>query len=114
MYGGRGVFGLCSNVAEWTSTWAPLVFDLDRPRDPAKAVPNDRVARGGALEVVEGDPSVTPQVRNPRQTVVLPRATVAGGLGFRCVRSAKPRLDPADFAKTVARSAPKIEDQAPD
>ncbi|MDC0935798.1 bifunctional serine/threonine-protein kinase/formylglycine-generating enzyme family protein [Pirellulales bacterium] len=80
------VFGLVSNVAEWTSSWWV-------PYPPAKRrvlIEDHRVVRGGNLATVEGDPAVTEESRGPRQRCSVVRHGAWPGLGFRCVRSAEP------------------------
>lgn len=88
------VFGLCSNVAEWTMSITPVLF----PDAPAADVLSDgRLVRGGNLQVVDGDPSINSDNRNPRSRVAVSRPAFKPGLGFRCVRSARPRTQPKDF-----------------
>ena len=87
------VYGLCSNVAEWTMTFGPL---------PRLAQPMP-VVRGGSREVIEGDPRVTIETRNPRQRELLKYELVEPGVGFRMVRSARPRIRPEDFETILDR-----------
>ena len=85
------VSGLCSNLAEWTSSKAisynPTLADSRLPDQP-----DVRVARGGNATTLHGDPSVTPATRNPRFRFFANRNIIYEGLGFRCVRSAVPRF----------------------
>ena len=86
------VYGLSSNVAEWTTSWVvkgpkhegSLIDEYTSPR-------HYRIARGGDLTVVHGDPTVTRKNRDSKIRSVLPRVETYRGLGFRCVRSKKPR-----------------------
>jgi formylglycine-generating enzyme required for sulfatase activity/tRNA A-37 threonylcarbamoyl transferase component Bud32 len=94
------VYGLCSSVAEWTSSW-PLPY-------PPNPVPVDfltaserRVVRGGTLATIRGGAKVTKEVRDPRQRVDILCHEKHPGLGFRCVRSARPLVDYADFHRPV-------------
>ena len=80
------VFGLASNVAEWTcSRLVPYP-----PAKPRVLIDDHRVVRGGNLATVEGDPSVTETTRDPRQRCSVVRHGAWPGLGFRGVRSAEP------------------------
>ena len=93
------VFGLISNVAEWTCTWHTLypqrrsVEKIRESRPPR----DHRVVRGGDAGVIEGDGAVTAERRDPRSRQAVQVFSVKAGLGFRCVRSAKPRWEPEDF-----------------
>jgi hypothetical protein len=95
------VNGLCSNVAEWTNSPAIAVIGSGAVRKalPLTSKPNGsyRIVRGGDPSVVEGRPGPPRSSYDPTYRFALPRATVKPGLGFRCVRSVKPRLDPSDF-----------------
>jgi formylglycine-generating enzyme required for sulfatase activity len=97
------IFGLCSNVAEWTVNWG-----VGPPTDQASAaVPSKspgpyRVVRGGSSRVIEGDAVVSNDARDPRQRASCLRFTNRPGLGVRCVRSTKPRLSAADFVQTLS------------
>jgi formylglycine-generating enzyme required for sulfatase activity len=85
------VFGLYSNVAEWTSSWwisTPRVY-VSGEKDMSKL----RVVRGGPASVVRGkpDPSefdvgIRAQLPFHRSSVWLP------GVGFRGARSFAPRF----------------------
>jgi formylglycine-generating enzyme required for sulfatase activity len=92
------VFGLVSNVAEWTSTWHTR-YPQDRTLGPRQTLTarDHRVARGGDAAVIEGDGAVTAERREPRKRQAVRICSVKPGLGFRCVRSAKPRWEAEDF-----------------
>jgi hypothetical protein len=85
------VFGLCSGKAEWTSSWAVTYSPDDMPMASMMA-DEYRIVRGGNLETINGDPALTAEARDPRQRQQLLRHVQAGGLGFRCVRSAMPQV----------------------
>ncbi|EAQ78811.1 bifunctional serine/threonine-protein kinase/formylglycine-generating enzyme family protein [Blastopirellula marina] len=102
------VYGLCSNMAEWTMTSASAFYpygDL-AAGELQKALPHDlfrhRIVRGGDRTVgKEGNATVNESVRNPRNRYPYPPYFVGRGVSFRCVRSAKPRLLPSDFVRTI-------------
>ncbi|NLX97258.1 MAG: protein kinase [Rhodopirellula sp.] len=92
------VFGLVSNVAEWTSTWFTLYPQYRAAGVREARSPCDyRVARGGNGAVIAGDGAVTIQQRDPRSRERVATYTIKPGLGFRCVRSVKARWEPEDF-----------------
>jgi serine/threonine-protein kinase len=94
----RLVFGLCSNVAEWTSSKPhPSSTDLAGVRLDSNLASDYRVVKGGDRRVVEGMPAVSTEHRNPRDSVGVSRYYVKPGLGFRCVRTAKPRIGPDEL-----------------
>jgi|GEM_PF-769419 len=92
--GQPSIFGLCSNVAEWTGAMR---------RDPHAGEGELRpIVCGGNGDVVNGSPAVTEEMRNPEECVYVPYAARdITGLGFRLVRSAKPRVTPVDFEHEV-------------
>jgi len=110
------VFGLCSNMAEWT-----MSYDINlNPVDDLhyKAVKNsgleqllendvlgNRVIRGGSIEVANGDPNVNRFLRDPRGRHSLPRFQISRGVSFRTARSAAPRLTAEDFSKVFRKEA---------
>lgn len=82
------VFGLFSNVAEWTSSW-PLPY----PGGPAFTPPDyrsARVVRGGPASVAEGVPAGPGLAFGPRWRTSYTRDQIRPGLGFRCACSARP------------------------
>jgi formylglycine-generating enzyme required for sulfatase activity len=97
------VFGLFSNVAEWTTSWpypypgskdAEVLAGRRFPEYGAR-VRSSRVVRGGPLSVVGGKPDAsdprTAMEWDPRWRLGMPKETKLPGLGFRCARSARPR-----------------------
>jgi formylglycine-generating enzyme required for sulfatase activity/tRNA A-37 threonylcarbamoyl transferase component Bud32 len=95
------VFGLFSNVAEWTmSRNVPYPAAQQMPEAMTKELvtrlANDRIVRGGPFWVINGD--ARPQGRS-RRTVWhacdregIDRDRAFPGLGFRCARSLRPRF----------------------
>jgi serine/threonine protein kinase len=89
------IFGLFSNVAEWTDSRplpypSPLLPDV--PRAIHKMFAQGRVIRGGPFSVAQGTPDEREWRRGPRWRYGDNPATSSRGLGFRCARSAKPRF----------------------
>jgi formylglycine-generating enzyme required for sulfatase activity len=83
------VFGLYSNVAEWTTTW-----HLHYPTTLPIAMPDDyrstRTVRGGPYSVVLGEPDAKECLWGPRYRHGVSIDRAWPGLGFRCARSAEP------------------------
>lgn len=91
--GSQPVFGLFSNVAEWTDSILLPYADLpDLPAAFKAARAHERVVRGGSLAVIEGQPTADEAAFNPRVRYGINRVKLHPGLGFRCARSAKPRF----------------------
>jgi len=93
------VFGLFSNVAEWTSS-PPTI--LPNATAPLAIVPGalrrlQRVVRGGPVSVIDGNPRAVQFQTGSRQRVVLLHNDLRPGLGFRCARSVSPHLAAKDF-----------------
>jgi hypothetical protein len=87
------VYGLCSNVAEWTTSWPARGAEYEGSTKDEYMSPNHhRIVRGGDLSVVDGGWSVTRSNRDPKQRNIVPRLHIHRGLGFRCVRSTTPRF----------------------
>lgn len=91
------VYGLCTNVAEWTLSWPnhPRGAEMVDHQWTSPAI--YRVVRGGSLQSVNGEADQG-LGRNPRLRTSLPRRSFEKpGLGFRCARSAQPRLRSDDW-----------------
>ena len=83
------VFGLYSNVAEWTLSAALLYPGNQRFGIVAEQLPSEhRIIRGGARSVVEADPAQSELTNGPRYRMGKDRRERGPGLGFRCARSA--------------------------
>jgi formylglycine-generating enzyme required for sulfatase activity len=95
------VFGLYSNVAEWTSSWASQY-----PNNAAIRLPeyfkDARVVRGGPRSVIEGAPQASDWATGPREREMQLRSMCGRGLGFRCARSVAPRTRVEDFSRVLA------------
>jgi formylglycine-generating enzyme required for sulfatase activity len=97
------VFGLFSNVAEWTCSW-PILYP-DQVAVGLRAVERDsgsRIVRGGRESIVDGEPTPDDWLQGPRSRHGPLRQTWKPGLGFRCARSAHPRLEATDFSRIQA------------
>jgi formylglycine-generating enzyme required for sulfatase activity len=94
----RPVFGLFSNAAEWTGSWAsPYPPRLDyQPKFPGRR-PGEYVVRGGSMSVIQRQSDGRDWTLGPRMRIALGDRDYYPGLGFRCARSAKPHLNPEDF-----------------
>jgi len=98
------VLGLYSNVAEWTSSWA-----TPYPRERQLGISNstawhERVVRGGPGAVIEGNKFAIQELSDPRARYVLRTPVAKPGLGIRCGRSVRPRLQPGDFGQETSTS----------
>lgn len=90
------VFGLCSGVAEWTSS-RPLRV-VDGEVQPIFAHEKDHfVVKGGSEKVVQGNLLVTEEDRDPRQILASNRTSKLAGVGCRFALSSQPRIEPEDF-----------------
>jgi formylglycine-generating enzyme required for sulfatase activity len=103
----RPVYGMFSNVAEWTGSTYTLY-----PATNAMGLPlpiggrNDKVVRGGPDSVMNRMPVQKEWKEGPCDRKSMVPAAVKPGLGFRCVRSAKPRLTAADFEAVLDPGQP--------
>lgn len=92
------IFGLYSNVAEWTAsryTLYPPVAGMGLSMSDDLRL--CRVVRGGPRNVRHGQLDAEETPNGPCSRVgILPREQQPG-LGFRCVRSSHPRLTSSDF-----------------
>jgi formylglycine-generating enzyme required for sulfatase activity len=99
------VFGLCSNVAEWTMSSTrklyPAANRVKLNQHIEGASSENRVFRGGDYDTLLGDPGVSAESRDPRQQFAAGRRTNQPGLGCRFVRSIRPRLSADDFGRPV-------------
>jgi len=93
------IWGLYSNVAEWTSSWPdPSAGDL-LPLVAGRSGGALRVVCGGSLAVIEGAANVSASDRAASLCTAVIRQSWKPGLGLRCARSARPRLKPEDFER---------------
>jgi len=91
--GQPSIFGMNSNVAEWTATWAsPYPGQRGFERDTLH-----RVVRGGPLAAARGQLDVHELSWTARERFFEICHFKQTGLGFRCARSAKPRVRPDEF-----------------
>jgi formylglycine-generating enzyme required for sulfatase activity len=95
------VEGLYSNVAEWTVSWAaPYPRERNLGLNPQAGL--KRIARGAPTAVIDGKPVGATTEYEPRERPAFEQARSLPGLGFRCARSAQPRLQSEDFSRIVA------------
>jgi hypothetical protein len=93
------IWGLCSNVAEWTTSWPSNLHGLNAAASIGQPV---RIVRGGSCQVVDGSLLVPVEGRGARLRTSVHWMTARAGLGFRCARSLQPRMNAQDFeARTV-------------
>ncbi len=86
------VFGLYSNVTEWTdSLLMSPVPGLPMPASMKAMFAQGRVVRGGPPEVMKGDTAKARPTFGPRWRQAMLTLTRERGIGFRCARSEKPR-----------------------
>jgi formylglycine-generating enzyme required for sulfatase activity len=92
------VFGLFSNVAEWTGSWYTVY-----PSQNLGLIGFQyrRVVRGGPVSVLQKQPDPSQWLRGPRSRLGLDAPLIYPGLGFRCARSTRPRLNPDDFVRVL-------------
>lgn len=95
--GSRPVFGLYSNVAEWTYSWGVPYPSLQRIPLWKKG---DWVIRGGPREVITGE-QMGAAADSARGRVIGKVKTNYPGVGFRGARSAQPRLEASDLERVV-------------
>ena len=88
------VSGLFSNVAEWTSSWATVPAGNPH-KNPEASV--QRIVRGAPENIITGEGFIADENFQPRMRMFHYFQDLKPGLGFRCVRSAKPRLNREDF-----------------
>jgi formylglycine-generating enzyme required for sulfatase activity len=93
--GSRPVYGLYSNVAEWTMSWYAARSKAEfRGVDYSR---KKRVVRGGPEYVAGGVSVPWSGIPGPRERIGLARPKRLPKLGFRFARSTKARTRPADF-----------------
>lgn len=98
----RPVFGLYSNVAEWTASWAsayPPILDYEPGLLPR--VEGNWIVRGAPFSVVAGTPDAAQWLQGPRLRIGQHEKAIHPGLGFRCARSVRPRLESTDLEHFV-------------
>jgi serine/threonine-protein kinase len=89
------VAGLCTNKAEWMMPqFLPSLAGVNS--GGFLSLRQTRIFRGGSAATIAGDPRNTPEDRDPRQRNEA-RPLEYPGLGFRCVRSAEPRVKYEEF-----------------
>ena len=94
----RPVFGLYSNVAEWTDS----LFRHHGGYPIPERFRHARVVRGGSPSVIDRRPNPTHWTDGPCGRTGVIRTVRKPGLGFRCARSARPRVRPEDFEENLA------------
>jgi formylglycine-generating enzyme required for sulfatase activity len=94
------VYGLFSNALEWTTSWNTL-YPADRQllSSPELADSRLRIVRGGpAWRAKPGGEPGTERF-GASERIPVEWAAPTRGIGFRCARSARPRIRPTDFGR---------------
>lgn len=102
---GVTVFGLYSNVPEWTSSPAAAYPSL-----PAAIHPGSYIVRGAPRSVVRGKPVPSEWSAGPRTRVAEYGRALNHTVGFRCARSVRPRVDVDDLEAVIQNAAPRVDD----
>ncbi len=102
------IYGLCSNMAEWTMTHGTVFYpgyeDAALSQFARPELVDRRIVRGGDETVAQqGNAAVTVESRDPRQRWPYARSFQSLGISFRGVRSFKPRLSTADFVQVIVK-----------
>lgn len=96
------IFGLCSNAVEWTTSGKFNRFNRDRLKlEQPSLISETKVTRGGRDLTIDGKPTVDPDAGNSRLRGVRLRHEGKPGIGYRCYRSAEPRLEIKDFVNVI-------------
>jgi formylglycine-generating enzyme required for sulfatase activity len=99
------IHGLFSNVAEWTDSQFgtyPLYLKMRVGTPIGSESANLSVVRGGDFSVANRTPGTKVWTDfGPRMRFGHDRMTALPGLGFRCARSARPRLAEIDFERPL-------------
>ncbi|MBC7819026.1 MAG: protein kinase [Planctomycetaceae bacterium] len=85
------VTGLYSNLLEWTTAWAKPYPIGQMAGVKFEPLIDQRIVRGGSQSVLDGKSKAEDWIRGPRNRVPVNRVTFNPNLGFRCVRSARPK-----------------------
>ena len=85
------VLGLLSGVGEWTTT-PETHFSTMTKRYLSENMTSGQIVRAASPSDLNNLPAKTPTCRDPRLRSVVRRDSIKPGLGFRCVRSVKPRF----------------------
>lgn len=100
------VIGLYSNVAEWTTSRPPLsARDAPQFAIQGNFAMDYRLVKGGNSEVVAGANLLTTKHRSARDRLAVARFDVRPGLGFRGVRSLRPRERVEDYVEGFERGS---------
>ena len=85
------VFGLFSNLAEWTSSWpVPYPAHQEMGITATTLIASERIVRGGSSSVISGNPSGSDWLPGPRMRVKQHIETRTPGLGLLGARSVNP------------------------
>lgn len=102
MSGSAAIFGLCSGHAEWTDTARTTSGQPSVGSSLlATSFPFLRSVRGGGSLAFDAPQVWEAGDRDPRARTLVGQFKVHPGVGFRCARSAVPRLHPGDFVQAV-------------
>ena len=102
--GTKEVFGLFSNVGEWTMTPMSLYPTLEGKGYNLELSAEEYVVRGGDLGVLHGTkPSPSLATDGPKFRAFINKQEMHRGIGFRCARSRQPRLTRNAVEKIVSK-----------
>ena len=97
---GKTVWGLYSNAAEWTSSWASAYPpQLDYEPGFLPRAQGTWIVRGAPFSAFAGKPDAREFDFGPRYRVAIHEDAIHPGLGFRCARSVRPRVDAANLER---------------
>ena len=108
------VFGLFSNVAEWTDSWAwPYPDSVGAKMDLRDMLVNSRIVRGAPPDIALGLPDPQRPLFLPRHRLSLGKNDLPKHVGIRMARSHRPRLKPLDFERVLNRPAAQPDARGP-
>jgi serine/threonine protein kinase len=97
---GKAVWGLYSNAAEWTCSWASAYPpQLDYEPGLLPRAEGAWIVRGAPFSVFSGNPDSEKLAGGPRQRIAIHEKAIYPLIGFRCARSLRPRMEATDLER---------------